>query len=355
MLALTELDAELGDENSRSTLREGTLWLTSAPILNNQPLPGLYVGEAGVGAALLRAGLLLKDQQLLSTAIQYGRQVAVMPYVSPDLMTGAAGRLRFHLLLWDATGQPEHLQAATRCADYIIKVAMPRNTGEICWAVPDENGKLSQDIPLGYAHGAAGIADALLDLFEITLNEQLLVAVKGAAAWLKRQSVTILEDRSGINWPVAENQKTLSSVFWCHGATGIGRFFLHAAKYSIVEDALSYAQRAARSTSFASRWSNPTQCHGLAGNIEFLVDMYQATKGGVYLQEAVSLGDLLSTFSWEQDDLYVFPTDSLNNYTPDYMLGYSGVATCFLRLSDPASLPYLLSRSGFQSIKSVKE
>ncbi|HZC18556.1 MAG TPA: protein kinase, partial [Rubrobacteraceae bacterium] len=61
VLALAELVGELGDPEHRSALAEGAYWLKGAPRLEGQPLPGLYVGEAGVGAALLRAGQILSD------------------------------------------------------------------------------------------------------------------------------------------------------------------------------------------------------------------------------------------------------------------------------------------------------
>ncbi|MGH2585164.1 MAG: lanthionine synthetase LanC family protein, partial [Dehalococcoidia bacterium] len=89
-----------------------------------------------------------------------------------------------------------------------------------------------------------------------------------------------------------------------------------------------------------------TPCHGLAGAIEFLLDMFQATGDRAYLADAGVLARLLEAFAAERDGALVFPSESPDVFTPDYMVGYAGVAACLLRLSAP-DLPHLLSRAGF--------
>jgi hypothetical protein len=76
--------------------------------------------------------------------------------------------------------------------------------------------------------------------------------------------------------------------------------------------------------------------------------MYQATEDAAYLAEARSLGRLLEAFGVERDGLLVWPADSAGVFTPDYTVGYAGVAVCLLRLADPERLPHQLSRRGFQ-------
>ncbi len=295
LLALAELVAEFPEPHYYEVLARGSQWLSTVAPTNNQPLPGLYVGEAGVGAALLRAGQVLNDNTLIMTSAECGRQIASLPYISPDLYNGTAGRLRFHLLLWDETGEREHLRAAIACGKHLLTVADERGKGEISWKIPAGYESLSGYTYLGYAHGTSGIADALLDLFECTGDEQFLPVIRGAARWLVHQAIPALHDESGLNWPRTEGGPP-TAPFWCHGATGIGRFFLHAALCDILPEARDIAARAARTTACCTRWANPTQCHGLAGNIEFLLDMFQATRDLTYLADARSLGKLLTTF-----------------------------------------------------------
>lgn len=347
MLALAELVEELRIAQHRAVLAEAASWLVTAPHLGAQPLPGFYVGEAGVGAALLRAGQVLGDGDLIAVAADRGRWVASLPYASPDLWDGTAGRLRFHLLLWDETADPGHLRHAIEAGESLLKAAEDAGDGGLCWRTPPGYGTASGSVPLGYAHGAAGIADALLDLFEATEDERFLAAAQAAGHWLARLAVPVLDDESGLDWPDVEGNPPFGGV-WCHGATGVGRFLLHIAQLGALSGAGDLAARAARMVARGARSVGPTQCHGLAGNIEFLLDMSQATGDRTYLAEVRSLARLLEAFGQERDGSLVWPSDAPEQFTPSYLTGYAGVAVCLLRLTGPEHLPHQLSRRGFR-------
>jgi hypothetical protein len=62
---------------------------------------------------------------------------------------------------------------------------------------------------------------------------------------------------------------------------------------------------------------------------------------------------LLEAFASEQDGLLLFPSESPGTFSPDYMVGYAGIAMCLLRLSDPER-PHQLSRRGFRPQPGVK-
>lgn len=347
VLALAELVGELGDPEHRSVLAEGACWLKGSRPLSEDPLPGLYVGEAGVGTALLRAGQVLADDELIEAAIEKGCLISSLPHASPDLFNGTAGRLRFHLMLWDETDDPEHLRHAVEAGEFLFERAEDAGNGGLHWTSLSDHGGPSGLPYLGYAHGAAGIADTLFELFEATEDARFLTVARGAGCWLARQAVTVLDDESGLDWPPVEGQPP-SGAAWCHGAAGIGSFFLHASKLDVLPGAAEISARAARTVARGARSQGPVQCHGLAGNIEFLLDMYAETKDWVYLAETRSLARLLEAFSREKDGLLVWSSDSPEVYSPDYMTGYAGVAVCLLRLGDPEKLPRQLSRPGLR-------
>lgn len=347
VLALAEIVDVLNRPRHREVLAAGARYLIVATRAGGLPVGGLYVGEAGIGAALLRAGQILGDRDLVAAAADRGALVASLPHGSPDLFNGLAGRLRFHLLLWDATSDPLWLQHARAAGDAILSAAEEAGPGELRWTIPPGYDAMSGKAYLGYAHGAAGIADVLLDLAEATDDRRFLMAARQAAHWLLRLAVPVLGDGSGFNWPSVEDAKP-AAPFWCHGSTGIGRFLLHAAALDLIPDAADAAARAAAAVARAARWAGPTQCHGLAGNIEYLLDVYQATGDGAYLTEVRSLGRLLDAFVIERNEGLMYPSDSPTVFGPDYMVGYAGVAPCLLRLADPESRPHLLSRAGFR-------
>lgn len=349
VLALAELVSELADPTHRAVLEEGAECLVHARDVHN-PLPGLYVGQAGIGAALLRAGQALGQVEFIDAAAHTGRLVAKQTYNSPDLFNGAAGRLRFHLWLLAETGEREHLQAALEAGEWLLSKAqeVAESAGsELCWAIPSGYSGLSGNAYLGYAHGAAGIADALLDLFEATADGRFLLAAQSAGRWLVRQAVVTLRDGSGLDWPSVEGG-TASMPFWCHGAAGIGRFFLHAAELDALPQARSTAERAAASVIMGARAAGPTQCHGLSGNIEFVLDAFQATGDYGYMREVWQLARLLEAFATERGEGLVWSSESPTVFSPDYMTGYAGVAMCLLRLAAAERLPHQLSLRGFQ-------
>jgi tRNA A-37 threonylcarbamoyl transferase component Bud32 len=337
ILALSELVSELGVATHRETLAAAARYLSATTHMAPDPLPGLYVGEAGVGLALLRAGQALGDRRLLDAAIEKGRLVSSAPHASPDLFNGTAGRLRFHLWLWGETQDREQLGFAVEAGEYLLACGQVPSHGEFMWVIPAGYDGLSGNAYLGYAHGAAGIGDALLYLYEATSDERFLEAAQSAGRWLARQSVPTLEDGTGLAWPTIPGSAP-AMPFWCHGATGIGRFFLHLAQMHAFPGAGQILIQAARSVSLGARWAGPTQCHGLSGNIEFLLDMFQFTGDDAYLADAHQLARLLEAFSRERDGLLVWSSDSPEVVTPDYMIGYSGVAVCLLRLGAPERL-----------------
>ncbi len=349
ILALAEL-ARLEDGTvARELLVRATHWLMStfSPDIHLASA-GLYTGEASVGTALLHAGHVLQDEQLIAFALEHGRLIAGVPQTTPDVMNGAAGRLRFHLLLWDETRSPEHLHAALACGKYLLDAQCSREGDGIAWIIPAGHSGLSGDTFLGYAYGVAGIADSLLDLYEATDDKRFLSAIQGAQRWLQQQAIPSLEDKSGLNWPISEKQRSLAAPSWVHGVAGIGRFFLHSARMNLFSNSWDIARRAATTVIHAARWTDPTQNHGLAGNIEFLLDMHQATGEYQYLKEAHAFAHLLEAFAHRHHERLVFSSDLPDVFTPDYMFGYGGIALCFLRLSMPTHMPHLLSRDGFR-------
>jgi serine/threonine protein kinase len=346
VLALASLVCQIGESEHTETLRSGALSLAALPVAKDNPLPGLYVGESGIATALLRAGQTLGDPQLIAQAVERSRSISTLPHNSPDLFNGSAGRVRFHLWLWGETGERDELTFALSAGEHILCTAKDEGDEALSWTIPAGYDGLSGQKNLGYAHGAAGIGCALLDLFDATGDERFLAGANGAAVWIARNAIPILQDESGFAWPANEGGPPHLAL-WCHGAAGIGRFFLHAAELDVFPDARMLAVGAARSVA-ETRALGSCQCHGLAGNIEFLLDMFQFTEDEMYLTQAQSLALVLESLQGERDGLLVWSSESPNVFTPDYMVGYAGVLTCLLRLSEPETLPHQLGYCRFR-------
>jgi len=283
----------------------------------------------------------------MDEAAKRGRWIAGLPHGSPDLFNGTAGRVLFHLLLWDEFGEREHLSAARDAGEILLRAAESTEHDGLLWTIPPGYEGLSGQANLGYAHGAAGIGDALLDLAEASGDERFLKAARAAGRWLASLAIPVLEDGNGVGWPINAGEP-VTSAFWCHGAAGISRFFLHLSRLDGLQGAEDLAQRGGLASARTVRWASPTQCHGLAGNIELLLDLYQASGNDAYLIEARSMGRLLDAFRTERDGHLVWPSETPAVITPDYMVGYAGVAVCMLRLAAPERRPHGVSRAGFR-------
>jgi lantibiotic modifying enzyme len=131
-------------------------------------------------------------------------------------------------------------------------------------------------------------------------------------------------------------------AYWCHGSAGVARFLLKAYDLSGHSAHLQAAKRAGRMVALGLQWSGTTQCHGLAGNLEVLIDIWQRLSTDDFLIAARLLGENLATYRTELG----WPSEHPLVVSPDLMVGQAGVGAAFIRLSNP-KLPHLISTNAF--------
>ncbi len=327
-LFLWELYEQGGDERYLDAARRcgEWLWRTDPEVPRQVEMPGLYFGEAGPGLLYLRLHEATDEPVWLTRARRASARVAAMPHHSPDLMTGAAGSGLFHLALWSTAGDTDALDRARWDAAWLLD---RRVGGRPSWAIPPEHETLSDTEYLGFAHGSAGIGHFLAELCAAAPDPALRQACAETADWLLEHAQPCLPDQRGLRWPNSPGDSAGIGVYWCHGAAGVARFLAHAGV--VLNDAryLDAAIGAARSIA-AARWSGTTQCHGLAGNIDVLVDVWQCV-GGRWLDVARNLGQDLLLYRTERG----WPSESSLVYSPDLVVGQAGVGAAFARLAAP--------------------
>jgi hypothetical protein len=336
LLALSELASVTGEQRHLELLAAGARWLSDAPPYKGGKRAGLYVGEMGVAVAIARAGLVLGDSGLVARAGEAGLALAEVEHRSPDLFNGMAGRLRGHLMLARAAGDDRHLKAARELGDALAEDRGP--DGVAFWRFPPDFPRLGGRVFLGYAHGAAGIADALLDLASVTGETRFRNVAIGVAREIVRHAVP-LPAVGGVMW-ADEVGGELNGAYWCRGSAGIGPFLMRASVFApdLAEIGLAGTRTAART----ERHGNPTLCHGVSGAVTALLDAYQVTGDPELLREAEPLARILDTLAVDTPDGLAWAGEEPHTITPDYMVGYSGVLVCLLRLAgrrpDPLSL-----------------
>jgi lantibiotic modifying enzyme len=213
-------------------------------------LPGLHFGQSGAVWALLDAATALADPKLLARAVKLAAEIPVASG-NPDVCDGSAGAGLTLLHAWRVTGDEQFLSMAKECARH-------------------------QDVTegkYGFGHGIAGIAAFLLDHAQVTGDQhcrikavRLADALCDAAMW----------DRTAARWPSGPGE-SIPLGGWCGDAAGVGSFLVRAwlatgdERYRKVADAAAAAVR-------ADQWTMATaSCHGVVENVEFLLDMAEAT------------------------------------------------------------------------------
>lgn len=335
VLGLADVAGAVGEACVDDTLPAAARWLVASAPLPGGPLPGLYVGEAGIAAALRCAGAVLDDPVLLGAARARSAVAAGLPHTSPDLYNGTAGRVRAHLLAWQAGGEGVELDRALEGADVLADRAIREPDGTVRWVIPAGHEGPEAGEYHGYAHGVAGIADVLVDVVRLTGEQRFLPLVEAAVAGLARSAGAVLADGSGSSWSVRPGGP-LTQALWCHGGGGIARFLWRAGRLLGDGEVIELARRARRAAE-ATRAVGASQCHGLAGTVELLLDVDDDTGSDAVLRD---LGDLLLCFVVPADEMA--PASPLALREDGLMTGRAGVMRSLARLARPELVGPLL-------------
>jgi serine/threonine protein kinase len=338
-LYLAELAQVTREERFLESAVECGHWLRecAAPVPRLAAMPGLYFGECGPSALYLRLGQLTGDRSWFAAAQDVAAGIDPAEVMSPDLMTGLAGVGLFHLMRWYATADPGAVVAAVECAE---ELGRRRATDRLTWPFPRDFDLLAGREYVGFSHGTAGVGYFIAELARVTQAQHWSDRCREAADWVLSQARQGLSDGSGLRWG-AVGQDLSYGLNWCHGSPGVLRFLL-AAHDTLGDDTyLDAARRAGRMVAWGGPWVGASQCHGLAGNIEALLDVEQRVRDGECLEHARRLaGNLLAyrtSRSWLSDRMM---------WSPDFMIGEAGVGAAFLRLAR-TERPHLLTPSAF--------
>jgi serine/threonine protein kinase len=301
-------------------------WLADLPDDTFDGLPGLYFGRAGVAVALAEAassGLLPASDELRSVCAFNLRG----SFDWHDLTHGAAGQglaaLEVGRTLPELAG---FSMTIAREAAAFLGDAQDDDGG---WTVPPGVDGISGERLPGFAHGVAGIA-YFLTTFSALRHASVDPAALRAAGWLERAAVGA---GGALHWAYSDRHRE-HWHWWCHGAPGIALAFLRLFEVSGEPRYASIATRALDSIASPARSSNLTQCHGLAGLAEVLLEGHRTLHVERWRDAAWDIGDLLCSVATTDGDGLVWFAEDLRTPTADLMTGSGGVLHLFLRLAD---------------------
>jgi lantibiotic biosynthesis protein len=343
-LFLAQLAARADDPLLRKTAR-GALRQAAARASDGALSPvGFYGGAAGVGAALILGGRELRDDEPVDAGRALLEHAAVDSEHpdAADVIGGTAGTVLALAVAARALGSDAALLARAReAAEALLARGVREQRGTLSWStMQDKRANLT-----GFAHGAAGIAHALLALHVLAPDPALRDAVAAAFAYERGTF-----DPAASNWPdfrVMPGQApgpVAYGIAWCHGATGIvrSRLFAEAAGGFAVADEIEAGLRTTAAHA-ASWYRDPnadfTVCHGIFGMVDALLDGVRSGRTAYAPLLDAIVGDATERFDRAE---LPWPSGLMSREQIDgLMLGTAGIGHVYLRIADPSLEPVL--------------
>lgn len=272
---------------------------------------GIDSGAAGIGSFFLRLYRTTNDTRWLDKAERGARHVAnefrAGRFASHEWLGGAAGAGHFLLEIHHATNAQEYLEAAHLAGDFLIRTAIVEGDG-VYW----KHSPQMTRIYTGIAHGAAGAAMFLVELYEASGDSRYLDTAERTVRWLATHTLELPnEARPAITW---KRLTTDSAGYngWCGGSMGIALLLdaLHRATgkaeyrdtwFATAEGLWIGASRPRKSpleigwvhapTIGSNRNSLGTAyCHGTPSNALILADAATRAGGERYSEAAAAAG-----------------------------------------------------------------
>ncbi|MGE5656372.1 MAG: type 2 lanthipeptide synthetase LanM family protein [Actinomycetota bacterium] len=299
-------------------------------------------GAVGCGSlvyALTKLGQFLEKGDLMEDAAKAAALLTPEQFAGDrkfDIIFGTAGAILGLLALYKATKEPTILAQAIAGGQHLLASRTASQSGFRAWQTVD--GKLLT----GFSHGAAGIAYALLRLYQASSEVAFLEAAREAIAYER----SVFSPKAA-NWPDFRNSVSRKgepgfTTAWCHGAPGIGLARLGSLEILDAADIQQDIETAIAASQQAKGQEIDNYCCGNFGQIELLLE------AGKRLQrwELITIAQQQAAWSVnraKQNGYFqVFANVTGDAYSPGLFTGTAGIGYQLLRLAYPEVLPSLL-------------
>lgn len=355
-LFLAELHAATGD----GALARAALGALETSLRAADALPptafGFHSGLTGIAYVAMRAGELLERPELFARAEAIIRPLAGNEGsdAGMDVIAGAGGAIPALLQLARRVDPELAGGIARRLGDNLLAAAS-RDADGYSWATMRSTSVRNLN---GYAHGAAGMGHALLELYAATGEGSYRYGAEQAFLYERRSF-----DAGECNWPDLRHTELGEYQFegrveqlrerlragsqlapqharymsaWCHGAPGIGLSRLRA--WELLGDPL-YLEEARASFRAVERSVEEAQmnyslCHGIGGNCDTLIEGARILGEPALLEPAAAAAE--RGIERHGDGTVPWPCGTMGAVTdPGLLLGEAGIGMFLLRLARP--------------------
>jgi len=324
-------DISLG---SLQSFRQAFQNATSDSIRKMVPLGGA-VGYGSNIYTRVRISRFLKNPSLLQAAKQIATSITPDLLAADqhfDIISGTAGAILGLLALHNISHDSEIIEKAILCGNHLLNNRVASDSGYRAWATSD--GKLLT----GFSHGAAGIAYALLRLYQASGETTFLEAAQEAIAY--ERSVFIPEEG---NWPdfrqSAPKERPTCMCSWCHGAPGIGLARVATLDILDTPEIRQDIEAAINTTKQHGLSEIDHLCCGNMGRIEFLFTAGRKLSRPDLVEEAMKQAAQVVARAQQRGH---FGYGSILDFHPGFFQGASGIGYELLRLAYPDQLPSVL-------------
>ena len=305
---------------------------------------GVCRGLGSVVYALTWIGRLLGDSSCLDLAIRGAHRIARERIASErrlDVSGGSAGAILALLTLYREADDPAFLDLASHCGRHLLGTQVRMEDGS---AWPTHDGACLA----GFAHGAAGIAYALLRLFRVTGDADF----RDAAVRAYRYERSLFSDAHA-NWPVigmaGDGLRSAERVMtaWCHGAPGIALARALALDVVDDDDVRAEIKAALNTTVRSSGGGSDHLCCGQMGRSEVLFSVGHRLGQRDTVTAAYDLATQVVQRARQAGHFRLSSTGfEYRVFDSGFFRGLSGIGYQLLRMAAPARLPSVL---GFEA------
>lgn len=294
-------------------------------------------GGKGLGSILYT---LVRCSQFLGEPTLLDHAQSIASFITPeligsdrkfDVVSGTAGTILGLLALHQATADVAILEQAVICGDHLLNHRITSDAGLQVWKTL--NGKTLT----GFSHGAAGIAYALIRLYEVTKNTDFLAAATDAIAYEQSVFCAIAQ-----NWPDFRSEKLFFSASWCHGAPGIGLARLGGLAILDTDDIRQDIEIALQTTQMSGMHEIDHLCCGNFGRMETLLVAAIQLKRPELAEIAQKRAAWAVTRAINTGSFQIFPNRFQGAYNPGFFQGTAGIGYELLRLAYPEQMPSVL-------------
>jgi type 2 lantibiotic biosynthesis protein LanM len=355
VLFLAALQHVTGEDGQREVLlevlepvRRPLLQLASDPEGARQVPAGLG-GFAGLGAYIY--GFLLLGRWLGLPELR-DEAAAVATLLTPeriaadeglDVLGGCAGAVLALLHLDRATrgasrGGATPLERAVACGEHLLDRRVSVDGRPRAWPA---NG---QPPACSFAHGATGIACALLRLYERTGEARFRKAAEEGLAYER-----LFYDSERGNWRVPSLPEPSFITSWCHGAPGIALGRLRMLGLFDGPEDRRELRGALEATLQSPEAARDFLCCGDMGKADVLLDAYEILGEERLLAAAGRIAARVVARSRDAGGSYRWFAPGDDRFSPSFFRGAAGVGYALLRLARPSSLPCVLALDGIEA------